>query len=190
MRMKLLDCLAKVMPKLRTTGQVVNPARKTPNIWHTNCNQICRINRTDSAIPGRGRTGHSKSIFGHLGQHAPLPERPRIVCARPNVGVSDQFSYHAATNVVAQYELARHVTNKHRIATSLRSEPALDRLGVQPRRSVESILTDLANDGFVVENRPTCGGFYGLSQRFAGERSILAFFSILATFIVFFPLFL
>lgn len=71
---------------------------------------------------------------------------------------------------MAQYELARHVTNKHRIATTLRSEPALDGLGVQPCRGVESILTDLANDGFVVENRPTRGGFYGLSQRLAGER--------------------
>ena len=71
---------------------------------------------------------------------------------------------------MAQYELARHVTNKHRIATTLRSEPALDGLGVTPRRDVESILTDLADDGFVVENRPTRSGFYSFSQRLAGER--------------------
>jgi len=60
---------------------------------------------------------------------------------------------------------------------------------VQPGRGTESILTDLADDGFIVENRPARGGFDDFSQALVEEWLILAFFPILETYTQFFRFF-
>jgi hypothetical protein len=60
---------------------------------------------------------------------------------------------------------------------------------MQPVRGIESILTDLTDDGSVVENRPARGAYDGLSQSLIEESSILAFFSTLETYIQYFSFF-